>query len=134
MFTRIKTWFVGHEAIFRSWALYVALASLAGYVIYQATGVDMSGAFTVYMGLLLPVLVAFGIINDPAVRSKLGLASGMRWYQSTTVWMALISLAAYTCKIVFGFDLGTYLNGLFDAALPIMMLFGIVKSTSLTPV
>lgn len=132
MLARIKLWFVEHKAIFRSWALYVAIASLIGYVIYQATGVDMSAAFTTYMGLLLPALVAFGIINDPAVRSKLGLADGMQWYQSATVWTALISLVAYTLKIIFGWELNGFLNGLFNATLPVLMLLGIVKSASLT--
>jgi len=129
---KIKNWFVSHKTVFQSWALYTSIAALAGYVIYHATGVDLSDAFATYMAFLLPVLVAFGIINDPGVRGKLGLETGMQWYQSKTVWAAIIALVAYTVKNLFGVDLGTYLNGLSDTLLPIMMMLGIVKSPALT--
>lgn len=50
---------------FRSWALWLSVAALIVYVVKTACGLDISEQVNGFLDVLLPVLVAFGIINNP---------------------------------------------------------------------
>lgn len=50
---------------FKSWALWLSLAALVTFVVKEVWGIDISDRVNDFMNVLLPVLVAFGIINNP---------------------------------------------------------------------
>ena len=50
---------------FKSWALWTAIAALVVFVVKTATGYDLGPIWDELADLLLPVLVGFGIINNP---------------------------------------------------------------------
>jgi uncharacterized membrane protein len=50
---------------FRSWALWVAIGALVVFCVKEFTGVDISETVDGLLNVLLPVLVAFGIVNNP---------------------------------------------------------------------
>lgn len=50
---------------FKSWALWLALASLVVFCVKEFAGVDISETVDGLLNVLLPVLVAFGIVNNP---------------------------------------------------------------------
>ena len=54
----------------RSWALWVALASLVVFCVKEFVGIDISATVDGLLNVLCPVLVAFGIINNPTEKSK----------------------------------------------------------------
>ena len=49
----------------RSWALWLAVASLVIFCVKEFAGIYISETVNGFMNVLLPVLVAFGIINNP---------------------------------------------------------------------
>jgi uncharacterized membrane protein len=53
----------------KSWALWVSLAALVVFCVKEFTGVDISGTINGLLDVLLPVLVGFGIINNPNNRT-----------------------------------------------------------------
>lgn len=53
---------------FRSWALWLSVAALIVYVIKMIWGLDVSEQVNGFLDVLLPVLVAFGIVNNPTDR------------------------------------------------------------------
>ena len=50
---------------FKSWALWTAIAALIVFCVKQFAGLDISGTVNGLLDVLLPVLVAFGIVNNP---------------------------------------------------------------------
>ena len=50
---------------FKSWALWMSLAALVTFCFKEFGGIDVSETVDRFMNVLLPVLVAFGIINNP---------------------------------------------------------------------
>ncbi|MBE6766934.1 MAG: phage holin [Ruminococcaceae bacterium] len=50
---------------FRSWALWLSLAALIVFCVKELYGLDISKGVNGFMNVLLPVLVAFGIVNNP---------------------------------------------------------------------
>ncbi|MBR6693695.1 MAG: hypothetical protein IKL62_01955 [Clostridia bacterium] len=50
---------------FRSWALWLSLAALIVFCVKELCGLDISKGVNGFMNVLLPVLVAFGIVNNP---------------------------------------------------------------------
>lgn len=50
---------------FRSWALWVSIAALVVFCVKEFAGVDISSTVNGLLDVLLPVLVGFGIINNP---------------------------------------------------------------------
>lgn len=52
-------------ARFKSWALWLALAALVVFCVKEFGGMDISGTVNGLLDVLLPVLVAFGIVNNP---------------------------------------------------------------------
>ena len=53
---------------FKSWALWTAIAALVVFCVKEFAGVDISGTVDGLLNVLLPVLVAFGIVNNPTDR------------------------------------------------------------------
>ena len=50
---------------FKSWALWLAIAALVVFCVKEFKGVDISNDVNEFMNYLLPVLIAFGIVNNP---------------------------------------------------------------------
>jgi uncharacterized membrane protein len=50
---------------FKSWALWLAIAALVVFCAKEFVGVDISDKVDGFMDVLLPLLVAFGIVNNP---------------------------------------------------------------------
>lgn len=50
---------------FKSWALWTAIAALVVFCVKQFAGLDISETVNGLLDVLLPVLVAFGIVNNP---------------------------------------------------------------------
>lgn len=55
---------------FKSWALWVSVAALVVFCIKEFAGIDISETVNGLLDVLLPVLVGFGIINNPTEKSK----------------------------------------------------------------
>ena len=49
----------------KSWALWTSLAALVVFCVKQFAGLDISETVNGLLDALLPVLVAFGIVNNP---------------------------------------------------------------------
>lgn len=56
---------------FKSWALWTSLAALIAFCVKEFAGVDITETMNKFLDLALPVLVAFGIINNPTDSTKL---------------------------------------------------------------
>jgi uncharacterized membrane protein len=56
---------------FKSWALWVAIAALVVFCVKEFAGVDISDTVNGLLDVLLPVLVAFGIVNNPTDRHNI---------------------------------------------------------------
>lgn len=55
---------------FKSWALWTAIAALVVFCVKEFIGVDISDTVDGLLNVLLPVLVAFGIVNNPTDREN----------------------------------------------------------------
>ena len=55
---------------FKSWALWTAVAALVVFCVKEFAGVDISTTVDGLLNVLLPVLVAFGIVNNPTDRKN----------------------------------------------------------------
>ena len=55
---------------FKSWALWVSIAALVVFCIKEFAGIDISETVNGLLDVLLPVLVGFGIVNNPTEKSK----------------------------------------------------------------
>lgn len=53
---------------FKSWALWLSTAALIVFCVKEFAGIDISETVDGFMNVLLPVLVAFGIVNNPTDR------------------------------------------------------------------
>ena len=50
---------------FKSWALWLAIAALVVFCVKEFAGIDISDTVDGLLNVLLPVLVGFGIVNNP---------------------------------------------------------------------
>ena len=50
---------------FKSWALWLAIAAFVVFCAKEFYGVDISDTVDGFMDVLLPLLVLFGIVNNP---------------------------------------------------------------------
>ncbi len=50
---------------FKSWALWTSLAALMVFIVKEFAGIDIGDTVNGLLNVLLPVLVAFGIVNNP---------------------------------------------------------------------
>ena len=55
----------------KSWALWVAVAALVVFCVKEFGGMDISQTVDGLLNVLLPVLVAFGIVNNPTSSTTL---------------------------------------------------------------
>ena len=55
----------------KSWGLWVSIAALVVFCIKQFTGLDISETMNEFLDIVLPVLVGFGIINNPCNKGKI---------------------------------------------------------------
>lgn len=53
---------------FKSWAVWVSIGALVVFCVKEFAGVDISKTVDGLMNVMLPVLVAFGIVNNPTDR------------------------------------------------------------------
>jgi uncharacterized membrane protein len=50
---------------FKSWAVWLSIGALAVYCAKEFFGVDISATVDGLLDVLLPLLIAFGIVNNP---------------------------------------------------------------------
>lgn len=50
---------------FKSWAVWLSIGALVVFCVKEFGGMDISGTVSGLMDVLLPLLVAFGIVNNP---------------------------------------------------------------------
>ena len=55
---------------FKSWAVWLSIAALVVFCVKEFCGVDISDTVDGLLNVLLPVLVAFGIVNNPDNRGE----------------------------------------------------------------
>lgn len=53
------------QAKYKSWALWLAVAALIVFCVKEFAGLDISKTVDGILNVLLPVLVGFGIVNNP---------------------------------------------------------------------
>ena len=53
---------------FKSWAVWLSIGALVVFCVKEFAGVDISKTVDGLLNVLLPVLVAFGIVNNPTDR------------------------------------------------------------------
>lgn len=54
----------------KSWALWVSIAALVVFCVKEFAGIDISNTVDGLLNVLCPVLVGFGIINNPTEKTK----------------------------------------------------------------
>jgi uncharacterized membrane protein len=50
---------------FKSWALWTSIAALVVFAVKEFANIDIGPTVNGLLNVLLPVLVAFGIVNNP---------------------------------------------------------------------
>lgn len=55
---------------FKSWALWTAIAALIVFCVKEFTGLDIGPTMDGFLDVLLPVLVGFGIVNNPTDKTN----------------------------------------------------------------
>ena len=50
---------------FNSWAVWLSIAALVVFCVKEFAGVDIANIVDGLLNVLLPLLVAFGIVNNP---------------------------------------------------------------------
>lgn len=55
---------------FKSWAVWLSIGALIVFCVKEFAGVDISDTVNGLLDVLLPVLVAFGIVNNPDNRGE----------------------------------------------------------------
>lgn len=55
---------------FKSWALWLAVAALIVFIVKQIGGIDISKEMDAFLNVLLPVLIGFGVVNNPTNKAK----------------------------------------------------------------
>ena len=50
---------------FKSWALWLAIGALVVFAVKEFAGFDISDTVNGLLNVLLPVVVGFGIVNNP---------------------------------------------------------------------
>lgn len=56
---------------FKSWALWLSIAALVVFCVKQFAGIDIAADVDGLLNVLLPVLVGFGIVNNPTDRENI---------------------------------------------------------------
>lgn len=50
---------------FKSWALWLSIGALVVFCVKEFVGIDIGDTVDGFLNVLLPVLVAFGVVNNP---------------------------------------------------------------------
>lgn len=50
---------------FKSWAVWLSIGSLVIFCVKEFGGIDISGTVNGLLDVMLPIFVAFGIVNNP---------------------------------------------------------------------
>ena len=56
---------------FKSWALWTAIAALVVFCVREFAGIDIEPTVDGLLDVLLPVLVGFGIVNNPTDKENM---------------------------------------------------------------
>ncbi len=56
---------------FKSWALWLSVAALIAWIVKTVSGQDIQAEVNEALNILLPVLVGFGIVNNPTDKSNI---------------------------------------------------------------
>lgn len=56
---------------FKSWPLWLAIAALVVFCVKEFAGIDISNTVDSLLDYLLPVLIAFGVVNNPTDRTHI---------------------------------------------------------------
>ena len=56
---------------FKSWALWTSIAALVVFCVKEFAGIDIQETVDGLLNVLLPVLVGFGIINNPTDKENI---------------------------------------------------------------
>ena len=56
---------------FRSWALWLSIGALVVFCVKEFAGIDISSTVDGLLNVLLPVLVAFGVVNNPTDKTHI---------------------------------------------------------------
>lgn len=56
---------VTKQSRFKSWALWTSIAALVVWCVKEFAGIDISADMNSFLNVALPVLVGFGIVNNP---------------------------------------------------------------------
>ncbi len=54
----------------KSWALWMSVAALVVFCVKEFVGADIGDTMNGFLNVLLPVLVGFGIINNPTDKNN----------------------------------------------------------------
>lgn len=60
-----NTVIVTKQSRFKSWALWTSIAALVVWCVKEFAGIDISADMNAFLNVALPVLVGFGIVNNP---------------------------------------------------------------------
>ena len=55
---------------FKSWAVWLSLGALLVFCAKEFGGIDISATVDGLLNVLLPILVSFGIVNNPTDRQR----------------------------------------------------------------
>ena len=55
---------------FKSWAVWLSLGALVVFCVKEFGGIDISTTVDGLLNVLLPILVSFGIVNNPTDREN----------------------------------------------------------------
>ena len=56
---------------FKSWALWLSIAALVVFCVKEFAGIDIGDTVDGLLNVLLPVLVGFGIVNNPTDKNNI---------------------------------------------------------------
>ena len=54
----------------KSWALWLAISALVVFCVKEFAGIDINSTVDGLLNVLLPVLVGFGVVNNPNSRDS----------------------------------------------------------------
>ena len=54
----------------KSWALWLSISALIVFCVKEFTGADINDTINGLLNVLLPVLIGFGVVNNPNSRTK----------------------------------------------------------------
>ena len=55
----------------KSWALWLAIGAMVVWIVKTVSGVDISAEVNDFLNLALPIVVGFGIINNPTAKGSM---------------------------------------------------------------